>query len=78
MPARIGPVWALLIGFVALMASNSWFKGIFGVGEIATNVPFLLTGLVLFAIWRDPDLRGQRPCHRRHPLAHDWRHHHRI
>jgi type IV secretion system protein VirD4 len=52
MPARIGPLWALLIGFVVLMASNSWLKGIFGVGEIATDVPFLLTGLVLFAIWK--------------------------
>ena len=50
MPARIGPLWALLIGFVVLMASNSWLKDIFGVGEIATDVPFLLTGLVLFAI----------------------------
>ena len=26
-PRRIGPLWALLIGFVVLMASNSWLKG---------------------------------------------------
>ena len=49
MPLRIGPLWALLIAFVVLMASNAWLKGIFGVGEIATDVPFLLTGLTLFA-----------------------------
>ena len=52
MPLRIGPLWALLIAFVVLMASNAWLKGIFGVGEIATDVPFLLTGLTLFGIWK--------------------------
>jgi peptidoglycan/LPS O-acetylase OafA/YrhL len=60
MPARIGPLWALLIGFVVLMASNSWLKGIFGVGEIATDVPFLLTGLVLFGIWKFNRRGGSR------------------
>jgi type IV secretion system protein VirD4 len=44
------PLWALLIASVVLVATNSWLKGIFGVGEIATDVPFLLTGLTLFAI----------------------------
>lgn len=58
MPLRIGPLWALLIGFVVLMASNSRLKGIFGYGEIATDVPFLLTDLVLFAIWKF-NRRGQ-------------------
>ncbi len=43
MPARIGPLWALLIGFIVLMASNSWLKGIFGYGEIATDVGRLAT-----------------------------------
>lgn len=51
-PRRIRPLWALLIAFVVLVATNSWLKGIFGVGEIATDVPFLLTGLTLFAIWK--------------------------
>lgn len=51
-PRRIRPLWALLIAFVVLVASNSWLKGIFGVGEIATDVPFLLTGFTLFAIWK--------------------------
>ena len=60
MPARIGLLWALLIGFVVLMASNSWLKGIFGVGEIATDVPFLLTGLTLFAIWKFNRCGGTR------------------
>ena len=50
MPVRIRPLWALLIAFVVLMASNAWLKGIFGSGEIATDVPFLLTGLTLFGI----------------------------
>ena len=58
MPVRIGPLWALLIGFIVLIASNSWLKGIFGYGEIATDVPFLLTGLTLFAIWKF-NRRGQ-------------------
>ena len=60
MPARIGPLAALFIGFVVLMASNSWLKGIFGVGEIATDVPFLLTGLTLFAIWKFNRRGGNR------------------
>ncbi|WP_220149841.1 type IV secretory system conjugative DNA transfer family protein [Sphingomonas aracearum] len=60
MPARIGPLWALLIAFVVLMASNSWLKGIFGYSEIATDVPFLLTGLVLFAIWKFNRRGGNR------------------
>lgn len=60
MPARIGPLWALLIAFVVLMASNAWLKGIFGYGEIATDVPFLLTGLVLFAIWKFNRRGGNR------------------
>ena len=77
MPARIGPLWALLIGFVVLMASNSWLKGIFGVGEIATDVPFLLTGLTLFVIWkfnrrgggRNSTLLGSARFGDRHDLA---------
>lgn len=60
MPARIGPLWALLIGFVVLMASNAWLKGIFDYGEIATDVPFLLTGLVLFVIWKFNRRGGNR------------------
>ena len=51
-PRRIGPLWALLIAYVVLMGSNGWLKGIFGYGEIATDVPFLLTCLTLFAIWK--------------------------
>lgn len=31
-----------------LFASNAWLKGLFGYGEIATDIPFLLFGLVLF------------------------------
>ncbi|MBE7186494.1 MAG: type IV secretory system conjugative DNA transfer family protein, partial [Methylobacterium mesophilicum] len=60
MPLRIRPLWTLLIGFIVLMASNAWLKGIFGVGEIATDVPFLLTGLTLFGIWKFNRRRGNR------------------
>ena len=52
MPARIGPAWALLIAFVVLLATNTWLKGIFGYGEISTDVPLLLAALVLFGIWK--------------------------
>lgn len=37
---------------VVQVVSHSLLKGIFGVGEITTDVPFLLTGLTLFAIWK--------------------------
>lgn len=60
-PRRIRPLWALLIAFVVLVATNSWLKGIFGVGEIATDVPFLLTGLVLFGIWKFDHRSGPNP-----------------
>ena len=46
--------WRLAIGVavVVLFASNAWLKGIFGYGEIATDIPFLLFGLILFFTWR--------------------------
>lgn len=34
------------------MASNAWLKSIFGYGEIATDIPFLLAGAVLFLAWQ--------------------------
>ncbi len=34
------------------MANNTWLKGIFGYGEITTDIPFLLIGAVLFLTWR--------------------------
>ena len=45
---RISPLFAVFVAFVVLMASNAWLKGIFGYGEIATDIPFLLAGAVLF------------------------------
>lgn len=60
MPARVAPLWTLFIGFVVLMASNSWLKARFGVGDISGTVPFLLTGLVLFAIWKFNRRGGNR------------------
>jgi len=57
---RIGPLWALLIAFVVLMGSNAWLKGIFGVGDIIGTVPFLLTGLTLFLIWKFNRRGGDR------------------
>jgi type IV secretion system protein VirD4 len=49
---RISPLLAVFVAFVVLMASNAWLKGIFGYGEIATDIPFLLAGAVLFLAWR--------------------------
>ena len=49
---RISPLFAVFVAFVVLMASNAWLKGIFGYGEIATDIPFLLAGAVLFLAWR--------------------------
>jgi len=49
---RIGPLFAVFVAFVVLMASNAWLKSIFGYGEIATDIPFLLAGAVLFLAWR--------------------------
>ena len=45
---RISPLFAVLVAFVVLMASNAWLKSIFGYGEIATDIPFLLAGAILF------------------------------
>jgi type IV secretion system protein VirD4 len=49
---RISPLFAVLVAFVVLMASNAWLKSIFGYGEIATDIPFLLAGAILFLAWR--------------------------
>lgn len=49
---RISPLFAVFVAFVVLMASNAWLKGIFGYGEIATDIPFLLAGAILFLAWR--------------------------
>ena len=49
---RIGPLLLVVIAAVVLVVSNLWLKGIFGYGEIATDIPFLLTGLTLFGIWK--------------------------
>jgi type IV secretion system protein VirD4 len=49
---RISPLFAVFVAFVVLMASNAWLKSIFGYGEIATNIPFLLAGAVLFLAWQ--------------------------
>lgn len=43
---------AIVVAVVVLFASNAWLKGIFGYGEIATDIPFLLFGLILFFTWR--------------------------
>jgi type IV secretion system protein VirD4 len=43
---------AIVVAVVVLFASNAWLKGIFGSGEIATDIPFLLFGLILFFTWR--------------------------
>ncbi len=43
---RISPLFAVFVAFVVLMASNAWLKGIFGYGEIATDIPFLLAGAI--------------------------------
>ena len=45
---RISPLLAVFVAFVVLMASNAWLKSIFGYGEIATDIPFLLAGAILF------------------------------
>lgn len=61
MPRRqISPLFAVFVAFVVLMASNAWLRGIFGSGEIATDIPFLLTGLTLFAIWKFNRRGGNR------------------
>ena len=39
---------AIVVAVVALFASNAWLKGIFGYGEIATDIPFLLFGLIVW------------------------------
>ncbi len=44
--------FAIIVAVVVLFTSNAWLKGIFGPGEIATDVPFLLFGLILFFTWR--------------------------
>ncbi|MCU6455981.1 type IV secretory system conjugative DNA transfer family protein, partial [Sphingomonas sp. A2-49] len=44
--------FAIVVAVVVLFASNAWLKGIFGSGEIATDIPFLLFGLILFCTWR--------------------------
>ncbi|WP_176400341.1 type IV secretory system conjugative DNA transfer family protein, partial [Sphingobium sp. Z007] len=49
---RISPLFAVFVAFVVLMASNAWLKSIFGYGEIATDIPFLLAGAILFLAWR--------------------------
>lgn len=49
---RISPLFAVLVAAVVLFASHSWLKGIFGYGEIATDIPFLLAGAILFLVWR--------------------------
>jgi len=49
---RISPLFAVLVAAVVLFASHSWLKGIFGYGEIATDIPFLLAGAILFLAWR--------------------------
>ena len=49
---RISPLFAVFVAFVVLMASNAWLKGIFGYGEIATDIPFLLASVILFLAWR--------------------------
>ncbi|MFL0588375.1 hypothetical protein ACH0BU_17295 [Sphingomonas olei] len=35
-----------------LFANHNWLKGIFGYGEIATDIPFLLASVILFLAWR--------------------------
>lgn len=37
--------FAIIVAVVVLFTSNAWLKGIFGPGEIATDVPFLLFGV---------------------------------
>jgi len=49
---RISPLFAVFVAFVVLMASNAWLKSIFGYGAIATEIPFLLAGAVLFLAWQ--------------------------
>ena len=49
---RISPLFAVFIAAVVLFASHSWLAGIFGYGEIATDIPFLLAGAILFLAWR--------------------------
>jgi type IV secretion system protein VirD4 len=45
-------MWAVGVAFVVALASTSWLKGIFGVGQISGAVPLLLAGLVLFAAFK--------------------------
>jgi len=59
-PRRIGPIWALLIAFAAMLASNAWLQRTFGVGQISGTVPFLLAGLILFLIWKFNRRGGDR------------------
>lgn len=49
---RISPLFAVIVAAVVLFASHNWLKGIFGYGEIATDIPFLLAGAILFLAWR--------------------------
>lgn len=42
----IGWGFAIVVALVVLFASNAWLKGIFGYGEIATDIPFLLVGVI--------------------------------
>jgi hypothetical protein len=45
---RISHLFALFVAFVVLMASTAWLTGIFGYGEIATDIPFLLAARSCF------------------------------
>lgn len=49
---RTSPLFAVIVAAVVLFASHNWLKGIFGYGEIATDIPFLLAGAILFLAWR--------------------------
>lgn len=46
--------WRLAIGVavIVLFVSNARLTSMFGRGEISTDVPLLLVGLILFATWR--------------------------
>ena len=66
---RISPLFAVFVAFVVLMASNAWLKSIFCYGEIATDIPFLLAGAVLFLAWRFNRRRSRRSAPRTRPKA---------
>ncbi|WP_082745898.1 MULTISPECIES: type IV secretory system conjugative DNA transfer family protein [unclassified Sphingomonas] len=52
---------AAVVAAVALFASHYWLKSIFGYGEIATDIPFLLAGLILFFTWKINRRAATRP-----------------